>query len=157
VEFPGPANPALAAVRGSQSGSQPRQTRTGSLSAVEDAPTKTTAEPAAGIETRLAEAVVEPSSDEGDRDHPLVTSVPPDRSLTMARRVHGEGSTFQTPDGSWHALINLGTGLDGTRVRRRVRGRTQGEVRRKLDELEKAHRRYESTAKAGRSGNGRRG
>jgi hypothetical protein len=37
----------------------PRQTRTGPLSAVEDTPTKTTAELAEGIETRLAEAVVE--------------------------------------------------------------------------------------------------
>jgi hypothetical protein len=37
----------------------PRQTRTGSLSAVEDTTNKTTAELAEGIETRLAEAVVE--------------------------------------------------------------------------------------------------
>jgi hypothetical protein len=34
--------------------------------------------------------------------------------------------------------INLGTGLDGKRLRRHVQGRTQGEVRRKLDELKKA-------------------
>jgi excisionase family DNA binding protein len=37
----------------------PRQIRTGSLSAVEDTPTKTTAELAEGIQTRLAGAVVE--------------------------------------------------------------------------------------------------
>jgi integrase len=45
---------------------------------------------------------------------------------------------YRTPDGYWHASINLGTGLDGKRLRRHVQGRTQGEVRRKLDELKKA-------------------
>jgi hypothetical protein len=40
--------------------------------------------------------------------------------------------------GYWHAAINLGTGLDGKRLRRHVQGRTQGEVRRQLDELNKA-------------------
>jgi hypothetical protein len=56
----------------------------------------------------------------------------------MARRAHGEESMYRSPDGYWHASINLATGLDGKRLRRHVQGRTQGEVRRKLDELKKA-------------------
>jgi hypothetical protein len=46
---------------------------------------------------------------------------------------------YQTSDGRWHASINLGVGLDGKRIRRHVRGRTQGEVRRKLDQLKRDH------------------
>lgn len=55
----------------------------------------------------------------------------------MGKRAHGEGSLYQTADGYWHASINLGAGLDGKRVRRHVQARTQGEVRRKLDQLKK--------------------
>ena len=44
---------------------------------------------------------------------------------------------YQTPDGKWHASINLGVGLDRKRLRRHGRGRTQGEVRTKLDGLKR--------------------
>jgi integrase len=47
---------------------------------------------------------------------------------------------YRTSDGTWHASINLGIGLDGKRRRRHVRGRTQGEVRNKLDNLKRARR-----------------
>lgn len=50
-------------------------------------------------------------------------------------RAHGEGSLYRTPDGYWHASLNLGSGLDGRRIRRHVQGRTAAEVRRKLDQL----------------------
>lgn len=56
----------------------------------------------------------------------------------MARRAPGDGSRYQTPDGSWPASINLGTELDGRRRRRHGRWRTQGEVRKKLDGLKTA-------------------
>jgi len=55
----------------------------------------------------------------------------------MGRRARGEGSIYRTPDGVWHASLNLGLGPDGKRVRRHVRGKTQTEVRRKLDKLRK--------------------
>ena len=55
----------------------------------------------------------------------------------MGRRARGEGSIYRTADGTWHALLDLGIGPDGKRVRRHVRGRTQTEVRSKLDKLRK--------------------
>jgi hypothetical protein len=61
-----------------------------------------------------------------------------DQGLTMARRAHGGGSMYRTPDGYWHGSISLGIGLDGKGLRRHVQGRTQGKVRRKLDEFKKA-------------------
>lgn len=55
----------------------------------------------------------------------------------VARRGHGEGSIYRTPDGSRHGSINLGTGADGGRLRRHVRDRTQSQVRQKLDRLKR--------------------
>src|SRR5881628_2808718 len=55
----------------------------------------------------------------------------------MAKRAHGEGSMYRAADGYWHGSINLGSGPDGRRLRRHVRGRTQGEVKKKLDELKR--------------------
>jgi integrase len=55
----------------------------------------------------------------------------------VGRRARGEGSIYRTPDGSWHTSLDLGIGSDGGRVRRHVRGKTQTEVRRKLDRLRK--------------------
>jgi hypothetical protein len=68
---------------------------------------------------------------DGDRGVRFRAPGPADRGLTMARRAHGEGSMYRTPDGYWHASIN-----SGDRTRRQAR--TQGEVRQKLDELKKA-------------------
>jgi integrase len=44
---------------------------------------------------------------------------------------------YQTPDGTWHGSVNFGLGPDGKRLRRHVRGKTQGEVKKKLDQLRK--------------------
>jgi integrase len=46
---------------------------------------------------------------------------------------------YQTSDGQWHGSVNFGTGPDGRRLRRHARGKTQGEVKKKLDKL-KQHR-----------------
>jgi integrase len=53
----------------------------------------------------------------------------------MARRAAGEGSIYKIKDGSWRGAISLGTDAAGKQVRRSVRGRTQAEVRRKIDAL----------------------
>jgi integrase len=58
----------------------------------------------------------------------------------MAQRAHGEGSMYQSTDGRWNASIELGVGADGKRRRRHVRGRTQSEVRKKLERLESDRR-----------------
>lgn len=48
------------------------------------------------------------------------------------RRAGGEGSIVQRPNGSWAATINLGTDVNGKRVRKWVYGKTQKDV---VDEL----------------------
>lgn len=53
----------------------------------------------------------------------------------MSRRATGEGSIKKAPDGSWRGAIRLGTDQLGKPIRRYVRGRTQTEVRAKLDAL----------------------
>lgn len=51
------------------------------------------------------------------------------------RRAHGEGSIFPTGTGRWRADVSLGYDAEGKRVRRTLYGRTQKEVRGKLDAL----------------------
>ncbi len=51
------------------------------------------------------------------------------------RRAHGEGTIFQTPNGRWRADVSLGYDEEGKRMRRTIYGRTQKEVRGKLDAL----------------------
>jgi excisionase family DNA binding protein len=67
----------------------------------------------------------------------FIASLPDQRKErdVVARRARGEGSMYQTPDGRWHASLNLGPRLDGRRRRRHVEGRTQTEVKKKLDRL----------------------
>lgn len=49
------------------------------------------------------------------------------------RRAHGEGTIFQLPNGRWQADISLGYKPDGKRNRKSLYGKTQKEVRQKLD------------------------
>jgi integrase len=55
----------------------------------------------------------------------------------VSRRASGEGSIKKADDGSWRGAIRLGTDPTGKAIRRYVRGRTQTEVRTKLDRLRK--------------------
>ena len=53
-----------------------------------------------------------------------------------ARRGHGEGSVYRdAANGTWVGAISLGWRPDGSRIRRKVTGRTKTEVREKLKEL----------------------
>jgi integrase len=53
----------------------------------------------------------------------------------VPRRASGEGSIKKGDDGLWRGAIRLGTDATGRPIRRYVRGRTQTEVRTKLDRL----------------------
>lgn len=53
------------------------------------------------------------------------------------RRAHGEGTILQLANGKWRADVSLGYDADGKRKRKTVYGRTQKEVRQKLDELKR--------------------
>jgi hypothetical protein len=53
-----------------------------------------------------------------------------------ARRGHGEGSIYRdAANGTWVGAISLGWRPDGTRIRRKVTGRTKTDVREKLKRL----------------------
>ena len=60
------------------------------------------------------------------------------RSMTAtARRGHGEGSVYRdAANGTWVGAISLGWRPDGSRIRRKVTGRTKTEVREKLKKLQ---------------------
>jgi integrase len=54
-----------------------------------------------------------------------------------ARRGHGEGSVYRdAANGTWVGAISLGWRPDGSRIRRKVTGRTKTEVRYKLKKLQ---------------------
>ena len=54
-----------------------------------------------------------------------------------ARRGHGEGSVYRdAANGTWVGAISLGWRPDGSRMRRKVTGRTKTEVREKLKKLQ---------------------
>jgi integrase len=56
----------------------------------------------------------------------------------MARkRAHGEGTISRRTDGTWEAKVSLGYGPDGKRKRKTVYGKTQAEVREKLEALKR--------------------
>jgi integrase len=55
------------------------------------------------------------------------------------RRGRGEGAIFQRPDGTWSAIISLGFGPDGKRLRRQVYAATKKEVQDKLRNLQTDH------------------
>ena len=54
-----------------------------------------------------------------------------------ARRGHGEGPVYRdAANGTWVGAISLGWRPDGSRIRRKVTGRTKTEVREKLKKLQ---------------------
>ncbi len=56
---------------------------------------------------------------------------------TSVRRGHGEGSVYRdAANATWVGAISLGWRPDGTRIRRKVTGRTKTEVRDKLRKLQ---------------------
>jgi hypothetical protein len=56
---------------------------------------------------------------------------------TSARRGHGEASVYRdAANGTWVGAVSLSWGPDGTRIRRKVTGRTKTEVRDKLKKLQ---------------------
>ncbi len=55
----------------------------------------------------------------------------------MAKRANGEGSIFRRKDGTWSAEASY-RDEDGRHKRRTVYGRTQAEVRAKLEEIPSA-------------------
>jgi len=59
------------------------------------------------------------------------------RMTATARRGHGEGSVYRdAANGTWVGAISLGWRPDGSRIRRKVTGRTKTEVREKLKKLQ---------------------
>ncbi len=54
------------------------------------------------------------------------------------RRAKGEGTIFKRKDGRWQGAITIGRDETGKQRRKTVYGRTQTEVRKKLDELKKS-------------------
>src|ERR1700747_989141 len=58
------------------------------------------------------------------------------RMTAPSRRGHGEGSVYRyAANGTWVGAISLGWRPDGSRIRRKVTGRTKTEVREKLKKL----------------------
>jgi integrase len=55
----------------------------------------------------------------------------------MGKRAHGEGTITQRADGTWMGQISLGYDDQGKRKRKTVYGKTQKEVREKLDEIKR--------------------
>ena len=53
----------------------------------------------------------------------------------MARSIYGEGTIFQTSDGTWKGVIELGKTCDGKRKRKAFYGKTQKEVKTKIKEF----------------------
>lgn len=51
------------------------------------------------------------------------------------KRANGEGTIVKRKDGTWQASLSIGYTEEGKRKRKTVYGRTQAEVREKLDEL----------------------
>jgi hypothetical protein len=71
------------------------------------------------------------------------------RITATARRGHGEGSVYwDAANGTWVGAISLGRRPDGTRIRRKVTGRTKTEVR---DKLKKLHAEAEAGLKTSAS------
>jgi hypothetical protein len=54
-----------------------------------------------------------------------------------ARRGHGEGSVYRdAANGTWVGAVSLGWRPDGSRIRRKVTGRTKTKIRDKLKKLQ---------------------
>ena len=57
--------------------------------------------------------------------------------MTKRKRMNGEGSLLQRPDGRWEHRITDGYRDDGKLKTVSFYGKTQGEVKKKLDEYRK--------------------
>jgi integrase len=55
----------------------------------------------------------------------------------MGRAANGRSSVYQDRNGRWHGVVSMGVGLDGRSTRRHVSGPAQGEVARRVRELER--------------------
>ena len=53
----------------------------------------------------------------------------------MARRSHGDGTISKRQDGTYEGKVSLGVDAEGKRKRKTVYGKTQKEVRAKIDEV----------------------
>jgi len=70
--------------------------------------------------------------------------------MSIGRRAsNGPSSVYRGNDGSWHGRVTMGVKDDGTPDRRHVRGRTESEVTRKVQQLER-QRDKGNAASAGR-------
>ena len=57
----------------------------------------------------------------------------------MGRRAHGEGTIFKRKDGRWQGAITLGYDKNGKQRRKTAYGKTQAQVRQKLEALKRQH------------------
>jgi integrase len=72
--------------------------------------------------------------------------------MATRRGRYGDGAVYQTAEGLWRGSVDLGRDpTTGKRVRRYVRGRTKGEVNRKIQDLRAKHRAGEITVHTRRS------
>ncbi|MCP4175243.1 MAG: hypothetical protein GY758_31220 [Fuerstiella sp.] len=55
----------------------------------------------------------------------------------MSKRANGEGTIYKRPDGRWRGRISLGRDKTGKRIQETVYGKTQKEVKDKLDDLKR--------------------
>jgi hypothetical protein len=51
----------------------------------------------------------------------------------MAKRAHGEGSIFRRKDGTWQGAVTVGCTPEGKQKRSTKYGKTQAEVREKIE------------------------
>ena len=58
-------------------------------------------------------------------------------AVKSKKRAHGEGTITQRRDGTWMGQISLGYDDSGKRKRKTIYGRTQKEVRARLDEYKR--------------------
>lgn len=62
----------------------------------------------------------------------------------MARRARGEGTIFRRKDGRWQGAVTLGFDTNGKQTRRTVYGKSQREVRDKIDQIKRRGAKIES-------------
>lgn len=62
----------------------------------------------------------------------------------MARRARGEGTIFRRKDGRWQGAVTVGFDTEGKQIRRTVYGKSQREVRDKIDQIKRRGAKIES-------------
>ena len=72
--------------------------------------------------------------------------------MAATRGRYGDGAVYQTEDGAWRGTVDLGRDpTTGRRIRKYVRGKSKGEVNRKIAALRDKHRAGEITVQSRRS------